>query len=149
MNPNEILTQLLSALVMTLGFGLYFNQKTQHALIASLVGLMTWGVYLLCTPLTDNLFLLSAMATCFAGLASELMARILKIPASSFLTVSVVVLIPGRALYYTLYSAIAGDTAAATQFGINTLLVVLGISAGIVITSVCARSYTMLRNKQR
>lgn len=151
MTLPEILTGLLSACVMTLGFGLYFNQRIVHALIASVVGLLTWGVYLLCTPLTENIFLLSAIATVFAGLASEVMARILKIPASSFLTVSVVVLIPGRALYYTLYYAIAGDRLLAAQFGIDTLLVVLGISAGIVFTSVCAKIFTQLwtaRKKQ-
>ncbi|MBQ4159676.1 MAG: threonine/serine exporter family protein [Clostridia bacterium] len=147
MTTQEILIGLLSALVMTLGFGFYFNQRIKHAIIASLVGMLTWGVYLLFMPATDNIFLLSAAATAFAGLASEVMARVLKIPASAFLTVAVVVLIPGRSLYYTLYYAIAGARLAATQFGIDTLLVVLGISAGIVFTSVCARAFTAVWNK--
>lgn len=147
MTTNEILTGLLSALVMTLGFGFYFNQRIKHALIASLVGLLTWGVYLLCMPATDNIFLLSAAASAFAGLASEMMARVLKIPASSFLTVAAVVLIPGRTLYYALYYAIAGDRLSAMQFGIDTLLVVLGISAGIVFTGICAKVFTNIWNK--
>lgn len=147
MTTNEIVTGLLSACVMTLGFGLYFHQRIKHALLASIVGLLTWGVYLIFTPATSNIFLLSAVATVFAGIASEVMARILKIPASSFLTVSVVVLIPGRALYYTLYYAIAGERAVSMQYGMDTLLVVLGISAGIVFTSVCAKLFTHLWNK--
>jgi len=145
MTTQEIITGLLSALVMTIGFGFYFNQRIRHALIASLVGLLTWGVYLACTPLTQSVFLLSGIATVFAGFASEIAARILKIPASSFLTVSVVVLIPGRGLYYTLYHAIAGNSARASQFGIDTLLVVLGISTGIVFTSICAKLLTNLK----
>ena len=149
MTMSEILTGLISAFVMTLGFGLFFNQRIKHALIAAVVGLLTWGVYLLFTPATDNIFLLSGAATLFAGLASEVMARVLRIPASAFLTVSVVVLIPGRALYYTLYHAIAGERAVALQFGIDTLLVVLGISAGIVFTGVCAKIFTNLWNRYK
>ncbi len=149
MTTTEILTGLVSAFVMTLGFGLYFNQRIRHALIAAVVGLLTWGVYLLLMPATGNIFLLSAAATVFAGFASEVMARALKIPASAFLTVSVVVLIPGRALYYTLYCAIAGDRAGAMQYGIDTLLVVLGISAGIVLTSVCAKLFVSAWKKRK
>ena len=146
MTMPEILTGLISAAFMTLGFGLYFNQRISHALTASIVGFLTWAVYLLCMPLTNSIFLLSAIATMFAGFASEVMARILKIPASSFLTVSVVVLIPGRALYYTLYHAIAGQTDVAARYGTDTLLVVLGISTGIVLISVCAKLFVALWN---
>ena len=80
----------------------------------------------------------------FAGLEQipadaqvQRLPRILKIPASSFLTVSVVVLIPGRGLYYTLYHAIAGNSARASQFGIDT--------TGIVFTSICAKLFTNLK----
>ena len=147
MTITEILTGLISAGFMTLGFGLYFNQRLTHALVASVVGFLTWAVYLLFMPLTDSIFLLSAIATVFTGFASEVMARILKIPASSFLTVSVVVLIPGRTLYYTLYHAIAGQTDVAMRHGIDTLLVVLGISTGIVLISVSAKLFVALWNR--
>ncbi len=147
MSQMEIVTGLLSAWVMTLGFGLYFNQRICHALIASVVGFLTWGVYLLFMPLTENIFILSSIATAFAGLVAEIAARILKIPASSFLTVAVVVLIPGRTLYYTLYHAIAGNLHMAWKLAGDTVLVVMGISTGIVFISVCAKIFAYLWNR--
>ena len=61
---------------------------------------------------------MDAFATIMASLYSEIMARIRKYPAISYLIISLVPLIPGSGLYYTMTYAVGGNMAGFTERGI-------------------------------
>ena len=58
--------QLIAALLGALGFSLVFGLHKRHLLLASLGGLLTWGVYLLIYHFLPNLFFANLMASVFA-----------------------------------------------------------------------------------
>ena len=61
-------------------------------------------------------------------------------PTTAFIMPSVISLVPGGSLYYTLLHLINKDSASALTSGTNTLLTAGGIAVGIVIVSVIMKS---------
>ena len=80
----------------------------------------------------SNIFC-GVMATAALVVYSEIMARVLKTPANIILIPSIVPLLPGQQLYYTMQSVIEGDLRSAYTFGVPVLQNILGIGVGILI----------------
>ena len=136
---REMLIQLAAALCGSFGFALLFNHKGRNIAVATLGGVLTWGVYLLCESFSENLFLLNLLAAAFAAAYSEAMARVCKTPATAFLMTSIIPLVPGGSLYYTLLYVISKEEEAAQLYGVNTLLTATGIAVGLVLVSAAVR----------
>ena len=125
---------LIAALVSSFGFSLLFNQSKKHWLFAALGGVVCWGVFLLGQAFIGGIFLPTMVAGMVIGLYAECMARIEKTPASHYLIVGLIPLVPGGSLYYCMSNAIQGDLAAARVFGGEAAKYALGIAVGISLT---------------
>ena len=131
---SEILITMLSALMGTLGFSLLFGMRPKHLPWALIGGGVACGVYVLTVSLGP--FLCNAIASLVLMLYCELVARVQKAPVVCFFAASVVVLVPGSGLYYTIASLLQQQYAAAWEFGGRTLAICLGIVAGVLVGSV-------------
>lgn len=128
--------QLVTATLGALGFALIFNVNRRLLLPASLGGLFAWGVYLLCSEVFGlNVLISNVVAGAFCQIYAEILARILKTPATVICIPSVIPLIPGGALYNTMYSAVHQDWDMFRHHGYLTLQTALGIAAGISFVS--------------
>lgn len=128
---KEILYQLLSAFVGSMGFALVFGMRRRYLFAASLGALLGWGVYLLTEHFLSNSFLPPLLAAAFALSYSEIMAKALKTPATLFVVPAIIPLVPGGSLYYTMSYAVHRDMANARVYGTRTLESALAIAAGI------------------
>ena len=104
-----------------------------------LVYLVTGGVY----PNDLPNYLYAAMAV---TLFSEILARLMKTPVTVLLVPSIIPLIPGGSLYYTMAFAIAGDMAAFSSRGAYTLSIAGMIALGIMTMMMLMRLYSSLRH---
>ena len=130
--------QLVAALVGSVGYAMLSHIRGVKLLVAGLGGLLTWGIYLLLREPVDSLLVANLLAAGFAAAYAEIMARVLRAPATIFVMPAVITLVPGGALYYTMYSAIAGDAAGASAHGYEAWNVAVGVAIGIAaVTSVC------------
>lgn len=127
------ITQLLAAFVGAMGFALLFGMRRRYLFAASLGALLGWGVYLLVEWLLGNTFLPSLAAAAFALSYSEIMAKVLKTPATLFVIPAIIPLVPGGSLFYTMSCAVHGDLANARLYGTRTGECALAIAAGISI----------------
>ncbi len=123
--------QLFAAFLGSLGFSLLFGLRRRYLLLASLGGCLCWGIYLLCSigGLAD--FPANLLAAAFSALYGELLARFMKAPAPLFCIPTLIPLVPGSKLYYTMNHAVQGKLEAAADYGMETLLAALAIAAGI------------------
>ena len=128
---KEIVIQLLSAFAGGFGFALIFGMRRRYLFFASLGALLGWGVYLLTDSLLDSYFLPPLFAAAFAVTYAELMARVLKTPATLFVIPAIIPLVPGGSLFYTMSYAVRGDAEGARLSGIQTLESALAIAFGI------------------
>ncbi len=126
----EIVIQLITGMLGSLGFALLFGLKKQYLMSAALGGLLSWGLYLAGMHFFDNIFLACLLASAFCALYSEITARIKKAPTTMFFITSVVPLIPGSTLYYTCSNAVVRDWQNVRHFGVLTLQYALAIAAG-------------------
>ncbi|MBQ8589798.1 MAG: threonine/serine exporter family protein [Firmicutes bacterium] len=124
--------QLITAGIGSLGFSLMFNVRKQLLPEAVLGGILDWGVYLLASEFFGgNVFLSSVAAAAFATIYAETMARIKKAPATVFYIPTVVPLIPGGSLFYTMSYAVLSEWNMVQSYGASTLYCALGIAAGM------------------
>ena len=135
----ESILQVLMGYLGSLGFNILFNIRGRKLLIASLGGAISWGVYLLLEPVLPGepiRFFLSAAAVTVYG---EVFARLEKTPTTTFLVPSVIPLIPGGSLYYTMNYALNKQWAEFSQRGFYTLQLALALAVGIIAVTTLVR----------
>lgn len=124
------------------GFVVVFNIHGKGKWLCALGGAITWAAYCVAAELGCGVYLCTFVATCTAAVFSEMMARVRKYPAISYLVISLLPLIPGAGIYYTALYAIRGDLAIAGQYGISTLTTAGVMAAGILVVSTAVRMWT-------
>ena len=145
----DAIIQVLAALIGTLAFGLILNIRGKKLLVGALGGMLAWALFLLL-----GLWIPSEVARYFlvsvaiAGYA-EIFARVLKTPTTTFVMVSLISLIPGSGLYYTVASALNGDLPQFLEKALHTLALAAALSLGIVVVSALVKHVTAYRNKRK
>lgn len=134
MKPEII--QILTAGIGALGFSIYFRVNEKHVAASTIGGALGWAIYLIIFKLTNMLFFANFVAALIVYLYSEIMARLLKAPSNIFLVPGTIPLIPGGALYYTMYGVVDGDKQLFITKATQTVEITFGIAAGIVVGTV-------------
>lgn len=128
---SEIVIQIITAALGSLGFALLYRLRPEHLPLATLGGAFVWGIYLRCLKYTENIFAAAMIATVFCTLYAEIFAKVQKTPATVLLIPSVIPLIPGSALYYTMSSIVQRDLVEAWYYARLTIQFALAIAIGI------------------
>ncbi|MDE7221284.1 MAG: threonine/serine exporter family protein [Oscillospiraceae bacterium] len=129
---EEMLIQLTTAFVGSLGFALLFHVRRERLLLASLGGLLAWGIYLLMGQATDQEVVRYFVASVGLTVYAETLARAVKCPATLFLVTASIPLIPGGSLYHTMQYFMEGDFAACSVQGLTTILLAVAIAVGML-----------------
>ena len=131
--------QLGTAFIGSLGFGILFNIRGRRLFAAAVGGILAWGICILLghwisgEPL--NYFIVSFAVSVYA----QVIARILKTPATPISITALIPLIPGSSLYYTMASAFRGISGEFVTKGIATLELAAALALGIILVSALSR----------
>ena len=126
--------QLAAAFFGALGFALVFNLKGSSMLWSSLGGMLSWGVYLTAAIYFKGEGIRYFFAALFLGLYAEVFARLKKKPATVFLAVGFIPLIPGFSLYTTMPCALKNQRERFAFYGIQSLLIAGALASGIIVS---------------
>lgn len=140
--------QLLGALIGCVGFTIFYNIHFPGGIYCVIGGVLTWGAYLICATLGASAPLSSFAAAVFAAIYSEIMARIRKYPAISYLVVSCFPLLPGAGVYFTTYHAVQGNMTDFASKGKETIAIAGALAVGILLVSTVFRFVSQIRNKK-
>ena len=131
MNEKYVM-ELATAFLGSLGFAMLFHVRREKLLLASLGGLLAWGVYLLAgiwwTEDVVRYFAASVVLTVYA----EVLARLVKCPATLFLVTASVPLIPGGSLYRTMQYFMESNLDAFSSQALTTVLLAVSIAVGML-----------------
>ncbi len=127
--------QLISSFTGSFGFAALYNLHGKKLWSAGLAGMISWLVYLIFQSMTENNFLINMFAAMAATIYAELMARILKTPATIYLISGIIPLVPGGDLYYTMNYAIAKDWHLFYLYGQKTVIIATAAAGGIMMAS--------------
>ncbi|ERI90352.1 hypothetical protein HMPREF1982_03955 [Clostridiales bacterium oral taxon 876 str. F0540] len=137
------------ALFATLGFGVIFNIKGKNLIFASVGGFITWFLYLFSLEVSSSNLIALFAASVAAGLYSEAFARILKAPVTIFSICSIIPLVPGGAMYYTMLESIQGNINKFLSTGLDALSSAGAIAAGILLASSITKLILVFNSKKR
>ncbi len=144
---NLTLMQFLWAALSILGFSIRVNLKGWKILFLALGGGLTWALYLIFLYYSDSLLFSIFCSVILVCTYSEIVARLLKVPVSVFVTCVIIPLVPGSSLYYAMQGFIAGDTAAASENIYKVLLISGTIAMAIAVVSSVTNLVFRLRNR--
>ncbi|MGI6183100.1 MAG: threonine/serine exporter family protein [Candidatus Fimadaptatus sp.] len=130
-----VINQVIMALLGSIGFGILFNLRGLRLMLAGLGGMLGWIIYLILFHFTGQEVMCYGIATILTTLYSQALARIVKSPATLFLVPSVVPMLPGGYLYYTMLYAVQGNWDAFLSQGILTLSTATAIAVGMMLGS--------------
>ena len=140
---------LVACIPASLAFALFFDVRRSLLAIATVGGVVTWAIYLLHSEYVSAApFTPTFVASCFAAVFSEVLARRFHTPTSTFFITSVIPLVPGRALYFTMKCALMGSWEQCGGFGLLTLQFVLGIALGVSAVWAISRTWSNLRRER-
>ena len=128
----QTVLQLVTAFLGSLGFALLFHVRREKLLLASLGGLLAWGVYLLMGFVSSQEVVRYFAASAVLTVYGETLARIVKCPATLFIVTASVPLIPGGSLYRTMQYFMRSDLEACSAQGLNTVLLAVAIAVGML-----------------
>ena len=139
---HSVWFELLGCFVGCTGFYILFNIHGRGGLLCSLGGVICWASYRFSAMLGADGVIAYFIAAFVASVYSEIMARIRKYPAISYLVISIFPIIPGAGVYYAMAYALKGDTTAFAAKGMETAAIAGVMAAGIVIASTIVRLLT-------
>ena len=139
---------ILAAFIGCLGSSFMFriSKNFEFSFIGSLVGAIGWSVYL-STSYLNNAFFQSFIAMLCVSVMSELLARIMKAPATIFIMIGFFPLVPGGGIYYTMLYAVQGHTDLFMESFINTIGISLSLAFAILLSSTLFHIYNRIKNK--
>lgn len=133
---EKVIVQLVTAFTSSLGFAVIFNVRGSKIWLDGVGGVIAWGVQLLAALAFENEAMCYLLGSAALTAYAEGMARAKKCPTTLFIVAGSIPLIPGGALYRTMSCAILKDWQAFSRQGLETLLLAVAISAGILIVMV-------------
>lgn len=139
--------QILAAFVGSLGFAILFNIRGWRLVGTSVGGLLSWALFIGINHFIPNEPVVYLIVACVISIYAEIMARILKTPTTAFITGSLIPLIPGGSLYYTMVHAFSGDYEAFLPKAIYTLQLSSALALGIIVSTTLARAINKLKTR--
>ncbi len=141
--------ECIAGLIGTLGFGLMFNMHGKGIPFALLGSVISWVVCSLCMRAGISepaCYLIAAAASSFYA---EIMARIRKFPATSYLLCALVPLIPGAGIYYTMDFIRRGMTSEAYAKGMLTASIAGAMAIGVLLISTVFRMWGVWKKSRK
>lgn len=147
MTSSELI-QIAAGLIGSLCFGILFNMRGKRLIAAAVGGLLSWGLFVILSHFILNEPINYFIVAAVVSLYSEIMARILKTPAAPIVTTSLIPLIPGGSLYYTMSSAFESNFTMFLEKAVSTLKLACALALGIIVVTAISQ-FLFKRVKQR
>lgn len=130
-----MLKEVLAAAVGVLGIGVLFNVRGKNLFLSAIGGGIGWLVYKIFIGLNMSIIPALFLASICISTYSEICARKFKTPVTVFLIGSLIPLVPGGAMYYTMYAAVQGYSQQTWDMMLTTLGSAAIIAFGVVVVS--------------
>ncbi len=135
-----MIIEVLSAFISSFAFGIVFNIKGKNLFFAALCGALGWFIYKFSIKMGSSDTTALFFAAVGLSVYSEIFARILKTPVTTFVIAALIPLVPGGGMYYTMVEAITGNVMKSLETGIKTLASAGVLALGIILVSTITKT---------
>ncbi|MCC8182692.1 MAG: threonine/serine exporter family protein [Clostridiales bacterium] len=132
----EAVKLVVCSFFSSLGFGIVFRMERKYLLVAGLSGALTRIVYLLLMQITSEMFIVCFLSAVAASVFSEIMAVRTKNPSTVFIYPSIVPLLPGGTLYYSIVGLMLQGSALVAANLVPCIHSLAGLGIGFIVISI-------------
>jgi len=141
--------EIITGFIGSFGFALLYNIRGKKLVAAAVGGLMSWALFIvLGWGIPDEAIRYFIVALTLSVYA-EIMARILKTPTTTFIITSLIPLIPGSSLYYTMASAFKNNADSFMSNGIKTIELAGALALGIISATAITGFINKIKNLRK
>ena len=140
--------QIVMSTIGSFGFSILYHIRGKKLVLAALGGGISWAIYLALAPVLTGEPIRYFLCACFVAFYAEILARMLKTPATTFLIPSMIPHIPGGSLYTTMRYALEKEWSLCLSQAFNTIKLALALALGFVAVITVFNVYGVLRSKK-
>ena len=141
--------EILSSFVGSFGFAILFNIRGKRLIAAAFGGLVSWVLFIVLNGLIGNAVISYFFVAALISVYAEIMASLLKSPTTTFIITSLIPMIPGSSLYYTMVSAFNSNGEDFIQKALGTLELAAALALGIVVVTAFTRLFRRALSKEK
>ena len=138
---HKLPIECIGCFIGCMGFAVLFNIHGIGVALTALGGVIAWVVYVLTAQAFGSELMGYFCGAFIASAYSEMMARIRKCPAISYLVVAIFPLIPGAGVYYTMNYAVRNQMELFASRGMFTAAIAGVMAVGILLVSTSVRMW--------
>lgn len=131
--------EIVTGFLGSLGFALLYNIRGKKLITAACGGFLAWALFLALGAFLESEVLRYFIVSLTVSAYAELFARLQKTPTTTFIITSLIPLIPGGSLYYTMAHAFSGHVGRFATSAIKTLTLAIALALGVVVTTAATR----------
>lgn len=135
----SFLAMCIFCFIGCIGFSILFNIHGLGIVIGPLGAVLVWTIFCISEELTGSGIMGYFWGAIAASSYAEIMARIRKFPAITYLVISIFPLIPGSGVYYTMNYAVRGNMEQFASQGMYTAAIAGIMAVGILLVSTIVR----------
>jgi uncharacterized membrane protein YjjB (DUF3815 family) len=136
---------ILMGCIGSFAFAFPYNIRGRKLIFSGFGGLISISLYLILDLFIKNSVLCYFIVALLISIYAEIMARVLKSPATTFITLSLIPLVPGSALYNTMAFTLKGDWTGFFENAIYTLSLAMALALGIVLVTAATKLITRIK----
>lgn len=124
---------IFGALVAGIAFSIIFQLRYRDAIIAGIGGMLGYLIYVFVLAFdgsNNSAFFIASMGF---SLYAEVCARKFKVPVLTYLVIGLLILVPGKGMYMTMFEIVQHHNEAAINVGIETLANAGSLALGTII----------------
>lgn len=144
---EDILIKCILSTAACAAYGIQFNIRPRHLVSAAVGGFMSQFIYFILQNNGSGEVSCCFMAAAGAAVYSELLARRLRVPASMYLITSIIPLVPGGMMYYTMSALVMDDIESASELAVKTVGEAGAIAMGVFMVSSLVRFFKKAKFK--
>lgn len=144
--PHEIL-EILASAVGVACYAIVLNTRGKKLLFTTIGGAASWSLFLAFKLFVANDAIAYFAVSVLMSVYSEILARRLKTPTTTFIIPSLIPLVPGRSLYYTIASAFDGQSDVFMDRLFDTLKLAAALALGIIFVSAVTRTILKVKTE--
>lgn len=144
---QQIVLPCMYSLIASIAFGVQFNIKLRHMIMAGIGGTLTQFIFLAFELSGTSEMLCYFFSAAAVSFYSEIMARRLHVPVNMYLVVGIIPLVPGGYIYNTMITLIMGDVESFSHQFAETVGIAGSIAMGVFAVSAIMRLVIIIMKK--
>ncbi|WP_066872743.1 threonine/serine exporter family protein [Clostridium mediterraneense] len=143
---EQILIESFASFIAVFAFAFIFNIRGKFITWAAIGGFLSWFFYKVALLWCKDVNLAMFISAIIFSSYSELLARKLKTPVTVLVVCGLMPLVPGSGMYYTMSSAVHGETLNTWNLAVSTLSSAGSLALGVIFVSTITRLILNFKN---